>query len=374
MIYIIVFAVSLILMKLSFISSKKFKTLSFILLALSFIIPCILSGLRSYDIGTDVKVYIVPLFNRSLISSNFLSLVKNTPEIKDYLYLFLTYISAKTFKNVFFVFFFITLVTIIPTYKALKLNLKNENQILFGMLVFYTVLYNASFNMCRQSIALSFSFLAISYLIRNEEKKFFIISIITILFHWSGTILFVIYVLHKITSSKKLQPNSKFLFQSIFILMITFMIFFLPKILPLLKVFGFSDHKIISYSVGYLLSSRSTSNTADTCFFIIIYLLLAFNSKYLKEKNGNYNFFKFLALAGIFILQFGTYISFAFRASYYFLYPPIFLEIPKLIGVNKKKGISLYSLLLISMFCFYWFFWVIIANYHDTYPYIFRNF
>ena len=69
LIYIVTFILSLLMFKLSNINSKYSKIFSFF----GILFPCLVAAFRSLSIGTDVQVYINPLFQTALRSNNYFS-------------------------------------------------------------------------------------------------------------------------------------------------------------------------------------------------------------------------------------------------------------------------------------------------------------
>ena len=71
MIYIIIFAVSSLFLWLSEKSKSRYTRKIFAFIAI--LLPCILAGMRADTIGTDVKVYVEPIYDAAKQSKNFSS-------------------------------------------------------------------------------------------------------------------------------------------------------------------------------------------------------------------------------------------------------------------------------------------------------------
>lgn len=366
MIYIEVFVISLVALYISLIT--KNRLLHYIFLIISIALPCVLAGLRDFKVGGDVNLYVYPLFIKASKTS-FLNFIFNNTYMNDYLYLLLTYICSTRFNSMFVLLFTIELLIILPIYKSLKINFKNKKQIVFGMFLVYAVIYNTSFNMVRQSIGLSFSILAISYLLNNNSKRFFIYSLIAFLFHWSAFILIIIYFIYKILSTKILHGSQKTVILVSLVIFMFSLIFLLPQLSNILQQIGINN-RLTVFLNNFISDSYLSNNTADTLFFSVLLFMIYFYRKYFKEKDEDYSFYLYLLILGIITMQFGSFIEFGFRLSFYFLYPVTFILLPKLISLPGK--IKAYDIIMYSMFAFYWYFWVFIANYHGTYPYIFN--
>lgn len=373
MIYVVTFSISIILMVLSF-KCKNNKILAKIITGIAIVIPCMLAGLRDISLGVDANIYIYPLLKQAIDTNDFVTFVFNNQMMNDYIYLAMTFFIAKIFKNIFWMFFMIQLLVILPVYKAIKITYTNNKQVLFGVLLIFLVLYNPAYNMARQSIALAFAILAFAYLDNKNEKKFYIFTIVALLFHWSAIIILLIYLLYKLINNKGISRNTKFVIKFAIIVVSIVIVILSPNLLQFLKYFGASQSKIEAQT-GYILSKIEGNTTADTLFCIGIYILITIFRKYLikdDEEKKKYDFYKYLLILGIITLQLGNFILYAHRIAYYFIYPVFFLEIPRLFS-NSKNKITYCDFILILMFCFYWYFWTIIANYHDTFPYQFYN-
>ncbi len=371
MIYVITFSISLILILLSF-KCKNNKILVKLMECIAIVLPCILAGLRDISLGTDVKVYIYPLLIQAENSNDFITFVFNNQMLNDYMYLTITFIIAKTFKSIFWMFFSIQLLVILPVYKALKLTYSNNKQLLFGFLLIFLVLYNPAYNMARQSIALAFEILALAYLNNKNKRKFYFFTFVSILIHWSGVFILLIYLLYRLINNERISKSTKKVMKLFIIAVSIIVVILSPRLLQFLG--GISQSKIEGRS-EYILSKIEGNTTADTLFCIGAYILITIFRRYLikgDEQNKQYDFYKYLLLLGIITLQLGNLILYAHRIAYYFIYPVFFLEIPRMFN-NSKDKVTYCDIILILMFCFYWYFWTIIANYHDTFPYQFYN-
>ena len=86
-IYLICFALSCALLKLSA-KIKKDNLLHKITTFIALLIPCILAGCRATTIGTDIKVYVEPIFNCAILAENILDFfsmgISNFRDITDF--------------------------------------------------------------------------------------------------------------------------------------------------------------------------------------------------------------------------------------------------------------------------------------------------
>ena len=198
MIYIAVFLVSCIFFWLSEKCKSGFSKNFFAVIAI--LVPCILAGMRADTIGTDVKVYVEPLYNAAKQSTSFFSYMNQRWfYIWRYKYVYdfeigfilLVYLIEKIGGSIGLVLFFIHILVLSPIYLGLK-RINKRYPIWLGMLVFYMLFYNTSLNMMRQWIAMSILFYGLCYLLEHKKKKYFIVVIAACLFHTSALVGFAI--------------------------------------------------------------------------------------------------------------------------------------------------------------------------------------
>ena len=122
-IYLICFAISCLLLKISINQNKILKLL---LITVAVLLPCLLAGVRAEIIGTDVHVYVKPLFNLASYAENFTEYlnmnVDNIRQVKDYEIGFtsMIFFLSKLFGNLQVILFTIEVLVIIPIYLGLR--------------------------------------------------------------------------------------------------------------------------------------------------------------------------------------------------------------------------------------------------------------
>ncbi len=365
MIYILAISTCILFLYLS-LKFDKIKFLHYLFLIISFSIPCTIAGLRDYKIGGDVNLYIYPLFLKAK-QTNIIDFIFKNIFMKDYLYLFITYICANILNSMFWMFYIIDFFILFSIFKALKMLFKSNGAIIIGIFIALTVLYNASFNMARQSMSLASSILAIAYLIRNDKRKFLLTFIVSLLIHWSSFIILFIYMLYLFMMNSKISDNKKMIIIFEIAIICLFLIFTIPKLNIILEMLDLTKIRLYKYLDSFVTETFTSNTTADTLFFVGILFIILITKKQLYDKY--YMFFLSCCIIGIVVMQFGSFIKYGFRLSYYFLYPILILELPKLTEKGKKR---INKVILYSIFSFYWYFWTIIANYHGTIPYLFK--
>lgn len=372
MIYILVFTLSLLCFKWAqYFNKNQNKKFFYFFSVLGIIIPCLLAAVRDLSMGTDTDTYVKRIFEQAIVDNNLFTFVQHpNSAVKDFLYLFTSFICARFTKNISVLLFVNELLVILPLYIALVKSNKKSGSIVFGMFIFFMFFYNQSFNLTRQSIAISFSILAIHYLNEKKDLKFIFLSIIACLYHSTALILLLIYVLYKIEDKFKKYPIKISYFNRILSILMVGIIIFFPSFVSILIKIGIAPGKLTHFLNSYSLGLNI--NWTNTLFYLFIALIINVNK--LKNKISNFKFYKFGSILCLLILQFGARIKFAERIGYYLFYPIIFLTLPKLV-VDEENTItknSLINTILISIvFIIYWFFWIIIQRYHETYPFVF---
>ena len=376
MVYIFTFLSSLLLLNFALKFKNTNKRVYLILSALGIFIPCFVAGVRDYSIGTDVNLYVNPLYRASLHFNNFFDYIKSTgSEVNDLGYLFLTFISGKISKDIFTLFFLSEFLIIYPVYKALKNINNNDNNkiVIFGMFILYMVLFNLSLNMVRQSIAISLSILSFSYFIKEDKFKTILFLILAYSFHSSSLVMIATFVFYNFFKNEKTEVKSNLLFEYLVVSIIITIIFLLPNII----IFLIDINLLDSTHFRRMLDNPNNYdiNFIRTTWYIIFYLIFALNRKKSRENIPNSQFYIFMSFISIIILQLGAVIQFTERIGYYLLYTTLIVGIPFL-TINKKTSIikrNNTTLIIIIVFVSYWFYWFVLKGSSQTYPFVFRG-
>ncbi len=375
-IYILVFSISCFFFYIS--EKSKNKGFKKIAILMAILLPCLLAGLRSNKIGTDVMVYAKPLFNvaeNSQSFSDFLSQhlyghkMVNGFEIG---YVFLTYFIAKIFNNFNVLLFIIELLMILPLYKGLTKFKELNGKIWLCMLVYYLMFFNLTLNAMRQFIGISFAFYALSIEIneKSSTKKCLLYLLISILFHKSSALALMILLIF-ITTKNNLKISFgiiKFDFKRIcFMLMILLATIAIvkPQYLSLfLDFIGFD--KYTNYINGnYRFSYFSFLKTLP---ILLLYIL---NKKNFEKKYNNAKFYSTVLALSVIIGQAVSLNIRAARISY--IYSIFYIVIiPLLITTiknnNKRKSVQL---LVIGCLIYYWYYIYVYMGSSETIPYSF---
>lgn len=184
-VYIIIFALSLLGVQMAdlwYDDRRRFIVGSL----LAVLPPILIAGLRDSTVGTDMEVYILPLFEGQVSSQQEFGSFIDSNDL-EILYLVLNFVVAKITDYPFVLLLLIHTLIIIPLYITAMKWREHLSPVLF-MFVFYMIFFQESLSIVRQSIALSFSLLAFTAFLENRYIKFFVYAIIAFLFHQTAVI------------------------------------------------------------------------------------------------------------------------------------------------------------------------------------------
>lgn len=383
LIYLLCFLISAYLL---FVSNKvKNNGQKSIIIIIALIIPCLLAAFRANSIGTDLSVYVNPLYTKARYANSWQEFYNSTwifnyqlRQAKNFEvgFLLIVFSVTKIFKNFQILLFFIECLIIFPTYKAFeKLVNQNEN-IWFVMLIYYFTLFNIGLNIVRQFIGISFAFLGLSYFLDDKNKnnlKAFMYIFIGMLFHKSTIISLVVYFFYKLLK----KCNNKFLkFKEkkfnlkkivvIFIILASFlMLLNIKKIVVLLKSFGLVDY------YGYINFKNSVGVSLSKIIMVLPIIFIYIWNKKDVIKNNDYEFYFLNYILYFITLLLSSISEFASRIGYLFqVFNCISLTI--LCHKSQKNKYYLY-LFVLAYVIFYWWYFFVHLGYNQTVPYIFFN-
>jgi hypothetical protein len=197
LIYLIVFILVCGLMQIAY-KNEKNKFYSISLIMTSVLVLVLLAALRSTDIGTDVNVYQIPIFERAGKHNSFLEYCKACSYVsQEYLYLLLNFLLSRVFSDIHWFFFFMELIILVPVYYVIWKERKEYNPALC-LMVYCFLFYVETFNTLRQNLAIAYSLLAIWFWKEKKNKKAVISFLCAFMFHRSAVIILVVPVLLKL--------------------------------------------------------------------------------------------------------------------------------------------------------------------------------
>ncbi len=355
LIYIIVFFVAFLLFYTSEIidKNKKVNILSFLFFFLALLSLALLAGLRDLDVGRDMQVYVVKIFNKlnSPANSNFANYYRDVNGEVELIYLLFNYYSYQFSSNIhFFLGFYTFLVLSLVSYackKYAKVTGVSASLIFICYILFF---YNISLSMMRQMLAIAFSFLAFYYVIRNNMIRFYFFALIATLAHTSALVNFILYPIVLFLHKREIKNFNVYLVVFLGILYFGFSFLF-SALLSL---------GLLSEKYDHYLEGDKTSIQKMQILLNIILMILAivpyFLRKNLIKKNIKLVLFTqvlffYLGLNMVLTLL-STKMEVANREAYYF-YLPLMVLLPWYWKILRFKNYFVFILLALLLNFFY---------------------
>lgn len=381
MIYIVCFLTSCGFFWLSEKCKSKFARNS--LAAIAILIPCVLAGLRADTIGTDVKVYVEPIYNAAKKSNSFSSYMgQSWFYIWRYKYVhdfeigftILVFIIEKITGSLNMVLFFIHVLIVTPIYIGLRRIHKKTYPVCFGMLVFYLMFYNTSLNMMRQWMGMAILFMAFSYLIFGDKRKYCVLTLVACLFHTSAIMGFVIMLVYMYSSKKReyvkianfkldesMAPIKIFVYGCILLLSLNIITVVLRHI-GLVKYIGYiqGDNGL------YILPNQILLRLPIIILFIIRW-------KRIAKEDRLVPFYGSMLVLDLLSSQLMSVNAYAFRISSFFSEYNIISYCALVYAGNRKYRANRYITLfyILAYIVYYWIYYYVITGTHATFPYVF---
>lgn len=154
---------------------------------------CLIAGLRSMTVGTDVQVYVSPMFEAAQWMSFDTLLFERYGGAAEPLFVAYVYVITRVFDSFGVLLFLIELAVVAPfAYALIKIA---PNSFGSGLLLFTLVFFGFSLNVMRQSIAMSILCVALVFAINGNGVKFFVALAVAAGFHLTALLGVVIWPL-----------------------------------------------------------------------------------------------------------------------------------------------------------------------------------
>lgn len=309
--------------------SKKGYLLVLILLST---IPAFYNSNITLDIGlTDAYVYKMKYLNLTMGG-----LISKSDVGFEYFSLLL----AKFKVPLFLYFFVISLFQISIMYKFISKYSSNPT---ISMIIYNLTFYNQhNFNIIRQGMAVSFTIIAMDFLITNKKAKSIFFAIVAVLFHKSAIIFFISYIFKRDRNIKSKYYVIGLIYTLIISIGFSKFINKLVIYLNKLNLFGenFNNNTIGNFFIEYRMTYLYT--LALLFLLIITFLLIKSLPVFSTEQ---YFIFKIFYIGVIFTMLFSSSVIFRRFGNYFLIYQCIL--IPNIISIFKEKHIVEYGLLLL---------------------------
>lgn len=336
-VYLLLYIFMIIL--LCFSKKTNVNRLSFLLVVTMIVIAGIRNG-----IGTDYNMYKSFYFFPNQPSANkvewgFIKLIEVTKNI---------------FNEKYYLFFLLcSTITLIPIFYIFK---KKSKQPVFSLLLFTCLgFYTLSFNLIRQSIAISLVFYALKYIEEQNKSKYFITIIIAASFHITALIALPLYYFSKSNIEKnKLKA------------------FFL-----ILLFAGMSFNPIFNYVVTnipqYMIYKNYSNTIAGIGTYLVglIYLVMIWLSIIKKEQFVKNNFDNICLNTSIIAVPMVvlSFKNILFARMIYYFFIPLLVPFTNIIYIfNIKKTQKIFNIFLaLALLIIYV---LNIINFNEVLPYI----
>lgn len=354
MIYIITFIIVILLtFILEKILKKQTKKSKKILVTILFIIPVfilsLLAGLRTENIGTDVRIYVKPVFEHAESFDNLGDMLSSKRFTIEPGYLILNFIISRFTDNLNILMFILEFIICACVFKGLY-NFRDKFPMWLGVAVFCLLFYNRTYNIVRQCIAIFIIFANLRYLLDRKYVRYFITVLVAATFHVTALIMLVM----------PFMRNKKIRIASIVILIIGF-IFYNPILEFLASKMSFG-----SKFLTYLNKDGLDINFLDEALRVLLITFLVYMGSFKKEYQYKLDFLTFVIFDFI-ILQFGMWSTFVTRAAWYFLSSYIIL-IPYVINLKEEKK-KRDIVIILGALSVYWMYSFVYLGLAETYPY-----
>ncbi len=334
---------------------KKQKKLSYFFAFLSIIILTLFATFRAYSVGTDINVYGLKIFNSALSFSNFQNFFSTVQN--EHLYYVINYIISHIFGDFRFYLFFYHLFISIIVY---KIAYKSEENLINYILVFLLLVFNSTFNILRQSIAIFIILYSYHFLKEKNYLKYIIAVLIAQLFH-SSAIMCLSFILIVFVSKSKY----KYLYTILFALG---MVFAMSSIDSISTTFNFNSFVSDKY-MRYIISDKSNFNAKIFFVKMLMCFLTLFFSKFSNDEK--YKELTLFPIIDLVLYSSSNWIVYGYRMSYYTL-PFYILLIPKISSsLKNKESKFIYNFCIIGLMICYWVVRYYIYKYDGTMPFLF---
>lgn len=365
--YIVTFLLSTLLL---FIAQYSKKNIDIVFKTGGVLCLILLAGLRKETVGTDVLYYGKPVFEAASNINNVTEFINLASLYSiEYGYLFLNVIIRKLGLDLQTLLLFISVITILFTYKAVNLiPYKNKWEL---MLIFDLIFFNQSLNNLRQFMAMSIILYALAEFLFGKHRHTIFYIIIAVLIHRSAIIsigFFSILYVYK----RKFVSKIRFIIY-LAIIITQALLYYILSFISKLELLGrkYTGHLLESLSSGIDFIGYKWILQILPLIILAILIIKAKKIKLIETDIA----FKFLFVFWVISICFnfvyrGEFIE---RILWYIDYISFLIGVPYFLNIIKKniKSIYLIKIYMFISFGGYWFINYIVQKSCETYPYLF---
>lgn len=368
-IYLIMFTASTLILHCEE-TYKMNRKIRSVLVFIAILLPSLLAGLRSYEIGSDTAGYGVYWFNQAMRYNNWLQFIKYAKEYSiDYGYATLNYIASRIGNDAHIFFFLLCFLELYLLYFTAKWYFEKK-AVAIVFLIYYFLYFNDSMNNMRQFPAVLIVLYAYRF-IKEKNFLFFIVCVaLASTFHVTALFAIVLYPIAWMANNRFSKLNLIFVTVAILAASFSFELVF--------NMLGSIGINMARYE-HYIYDSEGGGKFIRLILFGGIWILYYLN----KEKHGDrfkdgntFLFYSTISFASTSLMFIGLS-NYIIRLSYYFdffvlLYLPSIVKIHGTVKVeNGRIKIGTVFIEIMAMLFFYWLITYVIRNGADTVPYKF---
>jgi hypothetical protein len=231
----------------------------------------LLAGFRDLSIGTDIQVYVVPIFEE-VRNQSFVEMIRiysSSESSTPVGFGLLAWCIEKITGNIHCFLFVIAF--IITSFVFLSLDKILPKQLCVGMAIFMLFFYPESLNIMKQSIAVAICLFSIYFCLNKKPFHFLVLVAIAVSFHVSAITTLIIYPLTRILLPVNIRLLSSKRSRKNLLYFLTIMIFVAGYAFgPILVTTAATFHRTINWSV-----SRLGTGSSSVTPLVMVFLLIA---------------------------------------------------------------------------------------------------
>lgn len=337
--------------------------------------PILLAAFRDETVGSDTERYVKYMYLAAINNKGDYSVLSNQFEDGDLLYLRCAYFLS-FFTNKIWVYhaFFHSLV-VVPVYIVAQ-RWRHIVSPVMVMLIFYVVCYQESLSIVRQSVAMSFSLLALTTFIDGKYLKAGILYFMAIGFHLTGVLPLLFLLFYYLAKRFPIKPYIKYYLLASFLILVT--IFQFEKILLFALGYNLLPSRLLIYTSeeGMFDADIGLTNLVVKIVTVIFFVFVLYKS---KVESWLTDFFFIIALADLVFSLSGMIVMPLIRLAYYARIVSC-ISIPYVVSYNKLflkfeyRAVRFPVLFLfITLLLTFWYYVYIHGNMSDTASYEFST-
>lgn len=362
--YLIAFFCSSLMMKLSDLTKKKYLRVAFVIIAI--LILSVIAGIRDFNIGTDVRIYVVPDFLKAKSHmGNFIVFFTDRNNGMELVYMIIQYLCAMFFNTAHSTLFILSLFTNLFIYLGISSKKLSSFPTWAVWLLYCFLFFNPSLNTMRQALAQAIIFYIFANIDEMKLYKMIIFFVLAMLNHSSaiiGILIFAIYLLSKKEFIRR--PHFKILLISL----IALIPFLLQKFLSIAISLGVVSSKFALYFTLGTQRYIDGQTFMLHLFFAILFFLYSMQLQKNQIESEEAQFYEILVLLDLLFPLISYYLT--NRVAMYIAMFEL-LYVPKSLSIYSKKSGGQFVVTVIVLFAaaVYWYVRFMLLNYNETFPY-----